>query len=133
MKAFTPIPAHAKHGFSLVEAILAMTILGIAAAGILTSFSSAMIAGKLAEDYAAADSVARTIKAQVRADMLDPFMNYSDTSSSYPDFSYQVSFTSTTTTDLYRVEITVTWQRGQRQHTVNQVTYHYQPLEEAAV
>lgn len=120
-------------GFSLVEAILAMTILGIATAGILTSFSAAMIAGKLAEDYATADTLAGMLKAQVRTDLLDPLMPNSGTFTNYPGFAWQVKYTLTSMDYLYQVEIIVTWQRGQKQHTLRQQTLHYQTPDLAAV
>lgn len=120
-------------GFSLVEAILAMTILGIATAGILTSFSAAMIAGKLAEDYATADTLAGMLQAQVRADLLDPQTMNTGSFTDYPDYSWQVNYTTTTMDYLYQVEILVTWQRGQKEHTLRQMTLHYQTPDLSAV
>lgn len=124
---------HHKNGFSLVEAILAMTILGIATTGILTSFSAALIAGKLAEDYAIADSLSGMLQAQVRADMFNPLTPNMGTFTSYPGFSWQVSYTLSSVESLYQVEIIVTWQRGSRQHMVRQYTFHYQPIDLEAV
>lgn len=120
-------------GFSLVEAILAMTILGIATAGILTSFSAAMIAGKLAEDYAVADSLTGMLKAQVRANMFNPLLPNSGTFASYPNFSWQVNYTVSSIESLYQVEMIVAWRRGSRQHVVRQYTFHYQQVDLTAV
>jgi prepilin-type N-terminal cleavage/methylation domain-containing protein len=120
-------------GFSLVEAILAMTILGIATAGILTSFSASLIAGKLAEDYATADTLAGMLKAQVRADLLDPLTANTGSFTNDPDFTWQVNYTTTTMDFLYQVEIIVSWQRGQKQHVLRQQTLHYQTPDLSAV
>ena len=116
-----------QHSFSLVEALLAMTILGVAISGILTTFSAAMIATKLSQDYALVSNLMGELRTQLRADLLDPTMINEGNFAGYPDYSWQVNFFYTEVENLYQVELQIQWQRGNRPHRVQYVTYHYVP------
>lgn len=122
-----------KKGFSLVEAILAMTILGIAATSIMATFSSALVSGSLSHDYAIASILLDDLRSYVRTNMLTPETVNEGAFTNFPKYSWQVIYTITEFTDLYHVEFLIVWQRGTKQYRVSAVTYHYYEMPETDV
>ena len=59
-------------GFSLVETILAMTILGIAATSIMATHFPPLVSGSLSHDYAIASILLDDLRSYVRTNMLTP-------------------------------------------------------------
>ncbi len=114
-----------QQGFTLVEALLAMTILGIAVTSILTTFSSSLVAGKVSEDRALVTLLMDDLRSYVRSGMFSPMQINQGTFSQYPEYSWQVTYTMSETQNLYQVEMMIQWMRGSRQNTVRMVTYHY--------
>jgi type II secretory pathway pseudopilin PulG len=111
--------------FSLVEAILATTILSIAVTGILTTFSGALVAAKIAEDYSKASTMMNELRGHVRANLLTPLEVNEGTFSLHEGFSWTVSYMETEFGNLYQVQLEVLWQRGDRTYRLNHSTYHY--------
>lgn len=120
-----PLKTGRKASFSLVEALMAMTILGLAVSGIMTSYSSAVVAGKISEDHALVYQLMERLKAQVRIQILTPYEVNSGTFTDYPQFRWQVNFYTTNITDLYQVDMIVAWRRGNKDNEVVFSTYHY--------
>lgn len=116
--------------FSLVEALMAMTILGIAVTGILTTFSTAIMMGKLSEDYSIASTMMEELHTYVRTNQLSPYEVNEGEFSNRPGFSWVVVYFYTDVTDLYQVDMEVLWKRGSRQRSLKHVTYHYFKLSE---
>lgn len=123
--------------FSLVEAILATTILGIAVTGILTTFSSALVAIKVAEDYSKASTMMNELRAHVRTDLLSPAETNEGTFTLHDRFQWNVEYMESQITNLYQVKLTVSWTQGSRNYSLVNNTYHYfvipeeDPMEEA--
>lgn len=111
--------------FTLVEALAAMTILGIAVASILTTFSASLVAGRAAEDYAAASAMMTELRTYVRANLFTPYETNQGTFTTHPEFSWTATYTPTNYTDFYQVTLTIQWLRGDRQYTHAATTYHY--------
>jgi len=111
--------------FSLVEALLAMTILGVAITSILTTFSTAIVMGKLSEDYSLASMMMEELHTYVRTNQLSPEETNEGVYEQYPGFSWQVQYYYTDLNGLYQVEMRVNWRRGSRERSLKTVTYHY--------
>ena len=109
-----------------------MTILGVAVTGILTTFSSAMLAGKLSEDYSVVANLMGDLRAQVRCNLVAPTEENAGTFSEYPQFAWQILYYYTDIDDLYQVEMIIRWMRGNREYQVRQITYHYFATSEQA-
>ncbi len=119
-----------QRSFSLVEALLAMTILGVAISGILTAFSASMVAGRISQDYALAATMMEELKTHVRANLLSPLEVNEGTFTNHPDFSWQVQYFYTDMENLYQVNLMIAWVRGGRELTLNYTTYHYVEITE---
>ncbi len=111
--------------FTLVEALAAMTIMGIAIASILTTFSAALIASKLAEDYSISTSMMTELRTHVRADLFSPLDINQGTFTNHPGYTWSATYTPTDSTNFYIVEMTIEWVRGDREYTRTAMTYHY--------
>jgi Tfp pilus assembly protein PilV len=111
--------------FTLVEAILAMSIMAIGVTGILGSFSSALISGAIAEDHAKASLLMQQVMAQVRAGAITPYDINQGTFSGDRRFQWVASFTEMDVDYLYQVDVTIMWRRAGRQHTLKLATYQY--------
>jgi len=125
-----PAKRSAMRSFSLVEALLAMTILGIALGGILTTFSSALLVGKLSEEYSLASSMMGTLQSNLRSGMLDPMEINEGAFPEHPGFNWKVTFILTDMENLYQIEFLVHWIRGNADRELRHVTYHYFGIEE---
>ncbi len=130
MKVFMNRTRHNKKSFSLVEALLAMTILGVAISGILTTFSSAMVAVKVSEDYSTASNLMGELRTQLRANLFDPGIVNEGTFLNYPDFSWKVTYNPTEIESLYQAMLVIQWKRGNRNYIIDYVTYHYYAIPE---
>ncbi|MBN2327528.1 MAG: prepilin-type N-terminal cleavage/methylation domain-containing protein [Candidatus Omnitrophica bacterium] len=119
--------------FSLVEALLAMTILSIAVTSILTTFSTAIMVGKLSEDYSIAATMMEELHAYVRTNQLSPFETNQGEFILHPEFTWIVMYYYTDITDLYQVEMQVMWRRGSRERSMKYTTYHYFRLSETSM
>ncbi len=102
-----------------------MTILGVAVTGILTTFSAAMIATKVSEDYSIVSNLMGELRTQLRADMLDPTLINEGTFTNHPEFTWNANFLMTDVENLYQVDLAIHWKRGNRDYQVQYVTYHY--------
>lgn len=122
---FTNRKTHANRSFSLVESLLAMTILGLSVTSLMTTFSSALLVGKLSEEYSLAASLMGELHTQLRANLLSPMEDNRGTFTQYPRFAWQVNYFYTDSPNLYQVELVIQWNRGNRQQELKQVTYHY--------
>jgi len=122
---FTSRKTRKNQSFSLVESLLAMTILGLSVTSLMTTFSSALLVGKLSEEYSFAASLMGELHTQVRANLLSPLEDNRGTFTQYPRFSWQVNYFYTDSPNLYQVELVIQWNRGNRQRELKQVTYHY--------
>jgi len=111
--------------FSLVEALLAMTILGIAVTSILTTFSASILTGKLSEDYSIAAMLIGELHGNVRTNQFSPYETNEGEFTTQAGFKWTVSYLYTDITDLYQVEMKVMWKRGSREHELKHTTYHY--------
>ncbi len=111
--------------FSLVEALLAMTILGIAVTSILTTFSASIMTGKLSEDYSIAASLIGELHGYVRTNQFSPYETNEGEFTTQAGFRWTVTYLYTDMTDLYQVEMKVMWKRGSREHELKHITYHY--------
>ncbi|MDP8245551.1 MAG: type II secretion system protein [Candidatus Hinthialibacter antarcticus] len=115
----------AENSFSLVEALAAMTIMGIAIASILTTFSASLVASRVAEDYAISTSMMTELRTHVRANMLSPLDANQGTFTNHPGFSWSAVYTPTNYTNFYLVEMTIDWIRGDKEYARTCTTYHY--------
>ena len=120
---------HQQSGFTLVEAILAMTIMAIAVSGVLSTFSSALLVTKAAEDYSKAAILMNELKAQVRSNMLSPMDINEGTSVLFPKLQWSVNYQETEILNLYQVDLQVQWQQGNQTYTMQNQTYHYVELQ----
>lgn len=120
---------HSEQAFSLVESILAMTILGITVAAILTTFSSALIAGRISEDQALVSTMMIELHAHVRSNLFDPTQINQGTFTDHPGFTWQATYLLTNVTNLYQVTLQIQWERGGRVRSMEYMTYHYYDLE----
>lgn len=111
--------------FSLVEAILAMTILGITVTAILTNFSASLVGSRAAEDYARTSMMMQELKTYVRGDLFSPMQVNQGTFTNQPGFEWQVTYNTTEYPNLYQVVMQIRWQRGGSMKTAEYVTYHY--------
>ncbi|MGC9329359.1 MAG: type IV pilus modification PilV family protein [Candidatus Hinthialibacter sp.] len=119
--------------FSLVEALLAMTILSIAVTSILTTFSTAIMVGKLSEDYSIASMMMEELHSYVRTNQLSPYETNQGEFVLHPGFTWIVMYYYTDITDLYQVEMQVMWRRGSRERSMKHTTYHYYRLSEESM
>ncbi|MFH1741365.1 MAG: prepilin-type N-terminal cleavage/methylation domain-containing protein [bacterium] len=114
-----------KKGFTLVEAILAMSILAISVTGILGSFTGALVGGSVAEDYAKASIRIQQVMAQIRAGAITPYDINQGTFSGDNKFRWSVSFTEVDIDYLYEVEVKILWTRAHRERELKLTTYQY--------
>ena len=114
-----------KKAFTLVEAILAMSIMAIGVTGILGSFTAALMSGSIAEDYAKASMRIQQVMTQIRAGAITPYDINQGTFSGDNKYQWAVSFTEIDINYLYEVEVTVTWTRARRQRELKLTTYQY--------
>lgn len=119
------IKRRGEHSFSLVEALAAMTIMGIAIASILTTFSAALVASRVAEDYAVSTSMMTELRTHVRANLLSPLETNQGTFTNHPGFNWSAVYTPTNYTNFYLVEMSVDWIRGDKEYKRTCTTYHY--------
>lgn len=124
-RVFTNKKNRGNGSFSLVEALLAMTILGVAVSSILTTFSTAIVLGKLSEDYSQASMMMEELHTYVRTNQFSPLETNEGEYEQYPGFSWQVMYYYTDITGLYQVDMQVNWRRGSRERSLKHVTYHY--------
>ncbi|HOJ61229.1 MAG TPA: type II secretion system protein [bacterium] len=122
---FTIYKTRRTRSFSLVEALLAMTILGISVTSLMTTFSSALLVGKLSEEYSIAASLMGELHTQLRANLLSPLDINEGTFTLHPRFAWQVNYLYTDLPNLYEVELVILWTRGNRQQALRHRTYHY--------
>lgn len=124
-----PDIAH-KHekGFSLIEALLAMTILAIAATGVMATFSGTLVAGRTSQDFATSAMLMDDLRSYLRSGLFMPTQINQGAFTNHPDFQYEVLFTQTEIANFYQVDLTITWMRGQRQQNVSARTYHYDTM-----
>lgn len=115
----------AEDSFSLVEALAAMTIMGIAIASILTTFSAALVASRVAEDYSISTAMMTEVRSHVRADLLSPLETNQGTFTSHPGFSWSAVYTPTNYANFYLVEMSIEWVRGDKDYKRTCTTYHY--------
>jgi len=108
-----------------VEALLAMTILGVAVTSILTTFSASLVASKISQDYALASTLMDELRAELRTDMFLPTDVNQGNFTSYPEFQWKVDYYYTEIDKLYQVQLTVAWMRAGQEHTLQYYTYHY--------
>lgn len=118
-----------QHAFSLVEAILAMTILGIAVSSILTTFSSALLSAKIAEEYANATIMMNELRGNLRCNLLNPYDVNEGNFTLYPNFQWTVEYLETDTDNLFLVNLSIRWSHGNRNYTYKTTTYHYYDIE----
>ncbi|MEW6236743.1 MAG: type II secretion system protein [Candidatus Omnitrophota bacterium] len=120
--------------FSLVEALLAMTILGIAVTSILTTFSASLVASRISQDYALAATLMDELRAELRTDMFLPTDVNQGNFTSYPEFAWKVDYYYTEIDKLYQVRLTIAWIRANQEQSLLYYTYHYyaSPEEETA-
>ncbi len=118
--------------FSLVEALLAMTILGIAVTSILTTFSASIMTGKLSEDYSIASTLIGELHGNLRTNQFSPYDTNEGEFTTQSGFKWTVTYLYTDMTDLYQVEMKVMWKRGSRDHELKYTTYHYFSMAEDA-
>lgn len=111
--------------FTLVEAIVAMSIMAIAVTGILGSFTSALVGAAIAEDYAKASLLMQQVVTQVRAGSITPYDITQGTFSTDSRFAWSVSFTELDTDYLYQVDVIIAWRRAARAHSLKLTTYQY--------
>ncbi|HPA44934.1 MAG TPA: prepilin-type N-terminal cleavage/methylation domain-containing protein [bacterium] len=114
-----------RSGFTLVEAILAMSIMAIAVVGIMGAFSGALMSGSMAEDYTLASMRAQLVMAQVRAGGITPYDVNQGTFSEDTKFQWSVNFTESEAENLYEVEVTIAWIRSGRKREFKVTTYQY--------
>jgi len=114
-----------KRAFTLVEALVAMTVMAVGVTGILGSFTSALVSGAIAEDYAKASLKMEQLMTQIRAGSITPFDVNMGTFSDESLFQWQASFTELDVDYLYQVEVTIAWERAGRQHNLKVTTYQY--------
>ncbi len=114
-----------KGGVSLLEALIAMTIMVVSVTGILRAFSASLVTGADAEKFAHAVLVLQMLDSQLRMGEFYPLETNTGTTSD-ESYEWNVTFQSTDLTDLYRVDLTVTWRRGQSRRSITVSTYHYQ-------
>ncbi|HOE11997.1 MAG TPA: hypothetical protein PKJ23_11285 [bacterium] len=112
-------------GFTLVEAILAMTIMAIAVVGIMGAFSGALMNGSMAEDYTLASMRAQLVMAQIRAGAITPYDVNQGTFSEDIKFQWSVNFTESEAENLYEVEVIIAWMRSGRKREFKVTTYQY--------
>ncbi len=111
--------------FTLVEAIVAMSIMAIGVTGILGSFTSALVGAAVAEDYAKASLLLQQVLTQVRAGAITPYDVNQGTFSGEARFAWSVSFTESDIDYLYRVDVIVAWRKAGRTHNLKSTTYQY--------
>lgn len=108
-----------------------MTILAVAAGGILTSFSAAMVAAGVSEQFAEAANLGQVLRAQLRAGMFTPYSVNTGTFTEAEGYSYTVNFTPAGLETLYEAELLVQWTDGRSNRQLRLVTYHH--YDEAAL
>lgn len=109
----------------MLEALLAMTILGITVTGILTTFSAALLSSKLSEDYALASIMIGELHTYARANLLSPMEINQGEFENHPGFYWSVEYAATGINNLYQITFAIHWMRGGRPRTIEQVTLHY--------
>ena len=113
-----------EHGFSLLEVLVAFTILALAVATILSLFASGLRNAAVAADYARALTLAESrlatiqgrdvtrLEGGVNEGSLDGFTWHT---SIYP---YDVLSSNPNRTRLYQIDVSVKWGEGVRQRSV---------------
>jgi Tfp pilus assembly protein PilV len=102
-----------------------MTIMAIGVTGILGAFSSALLGGSLAEDYAKASLLMQQITARVRSGAITPYDVTQGTFAGETRFQWTASFVETDVDYLYQVDLIVVWRRSGRQTELKLTTYQY--------
>ena len=122
---FFQVRRNHRKAFTLVEAILAMSIMAIAVTGILGSYTGALVGGSIAEDYTMALMRAQQVMTRIRAGAMTPYDINQGTFSDDSKFLWTVTFDEVDVDYLYEVELTIAWTRAGRQRELKLTTYQY--------
>lgn len=114
-----------KRGVSLLEAMIAMTVMAVSITGIMTAFSASLVSGADAERLSEAILVLEMLDAQLRMGEFSPLEQNSGLTQD-EEFNWRVTFESTDQTDLYLVKLEIGWQRGQSKRSISATSLHYQ-------
>ncbi len=102
-----------------------MTVMAVGVTGILGSFTAALVGGAIAEDYALASLKMEQLLTQIRAGSITPYDVNMGTFSDDARYQWVASFTELDVNSLYQVEITITWERAGKDHSLKVTTCQY--------
>jgi general secretion pathway protein I len=119
----------AKNGFTLMEVLVAMAILGIGLAILLELFSGGLRSARVSEEYTRAlwygkakmeeMLTAKDLSEGVTEDTFDSHFSWkSEVTKANPSLGQESSVNATLPIDLYKVIVKVTWPSGQGQRSL---------------
>ena len=118
-----------RDGFTLMEVLVAMAILGIGLAILLELFSGGLRSARVSEEYTRAlwygkakmeeMLTAKDLSEGVTEDTFDSHFSWkSEVTKANPSVGQEGSVNATLPVDLYKVTVMVTWQSGQGQRSL---------------
>ncbi len=127
MNATRSMKIKRNQSFTLVEALLAVTIMGLSITSILTTFSASLVAIRTSQDYALVATLFEELKTHVRANLFSPTEMNQGNFTNHPEFTWQVEYYYSDITGVYQVQMVIAWERGTRNYTVRYDTYQFIP------
>jgi prepilin-type N-terminal cleavage/methylation domain-containing protein len=114
-----------KRGFTLVEVLATLVLLGIVLPALMKGASIALSAASAARHTTEASDLARSKLNDLVAEDLWDQANNGDFSPDYPQYKYQVTNNPLNDNGLDSVQITVTWTDEGRERKLTQTTLVY--------
>ncbi len=106
-------------GFTLLELIVAIAILAVALFGVMQTVTQGINSSITSRDRARAVELAELKLTELRLDpTLEPGTNEGDFGDEQPDWTWTSEVVETETAGLLRLQLTVTWQHGGQDRSV---------------
>lgn len=128
-------PLRARAGFTLLEVMLAVSILSLGLVAVVRSYITSLRALQISQDFLIADllleeKIWQKQEENIRRGGVVPEEEQSEFAPPFDNFNYKISFIEQEDLPtLYKSTFTIFWQQGERQQSISYLTYTRSPQE----